>query len=97
MNPQFIEVIVTTDTADTLVAPRKALIRVDQITSVVDISSGGYRDRTSTELHLEEEADYINDDAENGGVVRGRRSVCVQENFETVKRLMDSAARTQTE
>lgn len=38
MNPQFIELTITSDSSDPLVAKRKAMIRHDQITSVVDIS-----------------------------------------------------------
>lgn len=91
MKPQFIELTITADTGDALAAPRKGLIRFDQITSVVDISSGNFTGPARTQLTLEEEIDYQNEDDEAGGVIRARRSLCVQEDYETVKQRIDSA------
>jgi len=92
MKPQFIELTITSDSSDALVVRRKGLIRIDQITSVVDISSGNFTGPALTQLSLEEETDYPNDSDETGGVIRARRSVCVSEDYEAVKKLMDSAA-----
>lgn len=91
MKHQFIELTITSDSGDTLVATRKGIVRVDQITSVVDISSGNFIGPALTQVSLEEELDYSNDD-EAGGVVRARRTICVSEDYETVKKLINSAA-----
>lgn len=91
MNPQFIELTITSDSSDALVVPRKGMIRHDTITSVVDISSGHFAGPARTQITLEEENDYHNDDDETGGVVRARRSLCVTENYETVKAFLDAA------
>ncbi|MDN0082387.1 hypothetical protein QU487_06420 [Crenobacter sp. SG2305] len=94
MKPQFIEFTITSDSNDSLVAPRKGIVRHDQITSVVDISSGNYVGLTRTQITLEEESDYPNDADETGGVVRGRRTLCVQEDYETVKTRLANACQS---
>lgn len=91
MKPQFIELTITTDSSDALASPRKGMIRHDQITAVVDISSGTFVGPARTQITLEEESDYHNDDDETGGVVRARRSLCVTENYETVRARLDAA------
>lgn len=91
MKPHFIEVTITSDSNDPLAAPRKGMVRHDQITSVVDISSGNYVGPTRTQITLEEEYDYPNDADDTGGVIRGRRTLGVQEDYETVKTRLDSA------
>ncbi|MCD5327888.1 hypothetical protein ACFFU8_09360 [Chromobacterium piscinae] len=85
MTPHFIEVTISSDSNDPLAAPRKGIIRHDQITSIVDISSGEYVNHTLTQITLVEEYDYQNDADDIGGVIRGRRTLCVQEDYETVK------------
>jgi hypothetical protein len=91
MKLQFVEFTITSDSSDTLVAQRKGLIRYDQITAVVDISSGNFVGPARTQITLEEESDYPNDGDETGGVVRGRRRLCVTEEYATVKARLDSA------
>jgi len=91
MKPQFIELTITADSSDSLAAQRKGLIRHDQITTVVDISSGHFTGPARTQITLEEESDYPNDADETGGVVRARRSLCVTEDYATVKARLDAA------
>lgn len=91
MKPQLIEVTITSDSQDTLIEKRKGLIRPDQITTMVDISSGNFRGPTLTQITLEEEGDYVSDDDETGTVVRSRRTLCVTESYEEVKSLLNSA------
>lgn len=91
MKLQFVELTITADSNDSLAAQRKGLIRHDQITAVVDISSGNFTGPARTQITLEEENDYPNDADETGGVIRGRRSLCVTEDYETVKSRLDSA------
>ena len=57
--------------SDPLARPRKALLRADWITAVVDVSSGEYVDGAITSIATQEPADFVNDDDETGGVVRG--------------------------
>lgn len=94
MKPQFIELTITSDSSDVLAAPRKGMVRYDQITAVVDISSGNYNGPTRTQITLEEEYDYPNDADESGGVIRGRRTLCVQEDYVTVQSRLNSACQS---
>lgn len=93
MSPQFIEVTILLDSADELAAPRKALLRFDRITSVVDISSAPLvATPGQTRITLDEENDWVNDDPETGGgVVRAHRNVVVAESYAAVRVMMDAA------
>lgn len=96
MKPHFIEFTITSDSNGPLVIPRKGMVRHDVITSVVDVSSGDYRAGTNTEITLQEETDYVNDADEVGGVVRGLRTLYVQEDYETVKTRLNEACNEAT-
>lgn len=87
----FIEVTVVTDSADPLTSPRKAAIRADRITCVVDISSASYSSRAVTQICTEEPVDFIDEGDEAGGVVRAERSFHVLETYVTVRNLLDAA------
>ena len=97
MKLQFIEVTIVTDSEDHLTTPRKGLVRWDQIASVVDVSSAKYSMNGVTAISLEEEVDDYeegNHRGKVGGVVRGRRKLCVQESYETVKSRIEAACAT---
>lgn len=89
MKPIFIEFTIVSDSINPLATPRKGLVRFDQITSAVDISSGNYTGPARTQITLEEEHDYLNDADETGGIIRGRRTLCAQEDYEKVKAMID--------
>ena len=91
MKPEFIELTVRTDSCSSMTDPRKALIRHDRITAIFDVSSHNSAVRARTEVTLEEEADYVNDGDETGGVVRARRCLSVEEDYATVKLRLDAA------
>jgi len=88
----FIEVTVVSDSSDPLARPRKALLRADWITSVVDISSGEYMDEAITSIGTREPVDFVNDDDEAGGVVRAERTFVVQESYQTVRAMLEAAS-----
>lgn len=87
----FIEITVVTDSQDTLVKPRKALLRVDRITSVSDVSEGQYINNVLTMIGTDEPGDFINTDDEAGGVVRAERSLFVQESYQAVRNMIEAA------
>lgn len=87
----FIELTILSDSADTLSIPRLAMLRVDQITSVVDVSEANYATGVKTMILTEEPFDFLNEDDETGGVVRAARIVYVR-NFYTEVRSKISAA-----
>ena len=89
----FIEVTVVTDSADPLAHPRKAVLRADRVTCIVDISAALYASGGLTQVCTEEPADFINEDDETGGVVRAERSFHVLEPYVTVRNLLDAAIR----
>ncbi len=86
----FIEVTITADSSDASAKVRRAAIRVDQITGLVDVSSDEFMDRPKTRLHLSEPTDFESD-AEAGGVVRSTRQVFVKEDFDTISRRIAEA------
>lgn len=92
----FIELTITLDSYDDLAHPRKALIRVDQVTSVVDVSSKQYSFAALTEVSLMQENDYQISDGENGEVVRARRVIHVQESYRQVKEALEAQVETQS-
>lgn len=89
MNPIFIEFTIVSDSSGQLAAPRKGIVRFDQITTAIDISSGNYTGPARTQITLEEDQDYLNDADKKGGIIRGRRTICVQEDYEEVKARID--------
>ncbi|ABE47374.1 hypothetical protein [Polaromonas sp. JS666] len=88
---KFIEVTVLIDSLDALVNPRSALLRADQITSVVDVSGAGYADGATTSITTTEPNDSVNSDDEAGGVVRSVRQLFVKDSFQTVRSMLAEA------
>ncbi len=93
----FIELTITLDSYDDLAHPRKALIRVDQITSVVDVSSEKYSFSAVTKVSLMQENDYQIGTSDNGEIVRARRVIHIQENYDTVKAAIEAQIRTKSD
>ena len=87
---EFIEVTITADNSDTSAKVRRAAIRIDQITSLVDVSAEELLDRPKTRLHLSEPTDFESD-TEAGGVVRSTRQVFVREDYDTIRRRIAEA------
>ncbi|MDO9236184.1 MAG: hypothetical protein Q7U28_09165 [Aquabacterium sp.] len=89
---KFLPLTVISDSSDSLISPRKMLLRVDLVASVVDVTSAGYVMGAITSITTTEPQDFINDDDEVGGVVHGVRTIAVQESIETVRSLLEKAA-----
>ncbi|WP_454727694.1 MULTISPECIES: hypothetical protein [Cupriavidus] len=85
---KFIELNVVSDSADTSAKVRKGTFRADQVVSFLDVSSDGHHGGTKTKITLAEANDYVNDEDETGGVVRGQRTIYVQESYDDVAALV---------
>ncbi|KKI36156.1 hypothetical protein VI03_25660 [Burkholderia vietnamiensis] len=82
---------IVSDSGDTLMHARKASIRLDQITSFVDVSEARGATRAKVKVGLQDPSDFINDDDEVGGVVHGRRTIFVLESYDDIKQAIAAA------
>ncbi|MFX1767997.1 hypothetical protein PWP93_36620 [Paraburkholderia sp. A1RI-2L] len=85
---KFFEVTIVSDSDDTLANARKALIRPDQVTCVVDVSAAKYAGEPKAKISLEQSNDYVNEDEDGGGVVHARRTIFVLESYEAIKQAL---------
>ncbi|MDN7901472.1 MULTISPECIES: hypothetical protein [Burkholderia cepacia complex] len=85
---KFFEVTIVSDSDDTLVHARKALIRPDEVTCVVDVSAAKYAGEPGVKITLEQSNDYVNEDDDAGGVVQARRTIFALESYEAIKQAL---------
>lgn len=88
---KFFELNIVADSTDTSARIRRGSFRADQVTSFIDVSGDGNSGGAQTKVTLAEPDDFVNDDDETGGVVRGQRTLYVQESYDDVASLLLSA------
>ena len=87
----FIEVTVVADSTTPFVEPRKALLRVDWITTVLDVLESGRDHGYSTAIDTQQTVDYQEDD-DNAPVIRAHRTFYVQDSYEVIRTLIQKAS-----
>jgi hypothetical protein len=90
MAHSFIPITITADSSDTSAKVRRGAIRVDQIIGWVDVTEDKFMNNAKTRLHLVETLEF-DGGGEGACGARLARQVCVQEDVDTIQRLMNSA------
>lgn len=85
----FIEVTIVVDSSDALAVPRKGGIGVNTIASFIDVSGEKFAGNAKVKLTLTEPADYLTDEGKE--VVHCQRTLYVQEDYATVRIMMEAA------
>lgn len=90
MNAHFIEVTIRSDSKESLAAPtRKGSIRVDQITTFVDMHEFFGQAGIKTIITLLEPDDQVHPEISgNGNVFRSARTLQVEDTYEAVKKMI---------
>jgi hypothetical protein len=84
-----VELTIVGDSSDTVAAARKGSVRVDQIATFVNVEAQYGQTSIHTKITLLEPDDYMDEAAgEAGGVIRGARTLHVQEPYDVVKSLV---------